>query len=152
LAIGPLPLPNTCSLINSGLSLLPLSIPLDPETISDTIRAWVSLSRLAHLLCFLDDAAVVAAIELNDTAGGIDSTPASMLDRFNESLTHVSPEFCPCQLLRVYLAAILTGGRGSIECRTSYGRLGGRDLVFPYSLVVREQSSAEQRYLYLEFH
>lgn len=139
MAISPLPLPNTYSLINSGLSLLPPSIPLDPETISNTIRAWVSLSRLAHLLCFLDDAAVVTAIKLNDTAGGINSTPASMLNYFNESLTHVSPEFCPCQLRRVYLAAILTGGRGSIKYRTSFGRFSGRDLVFPCVLVVREQ-------------
>lgn len=89
--LSPLP-KNLCSFIGSVLSLLPLSIPLHPETIDDTIRARVPLSRLAHLLCSLDDAAIVAAVELNDTAGGIDSTPASVLDRFNEPLTHVTPE------------------------------------------------------------
>ena len=81
--------------MNSSSSLLSLFIHLHPNTTNDTVRARISFSCLAHLMCFLNDAAIVAAIELHDAFSEINSMPTSMLSRLNKSLTHFYPRISP---------------------------------------------------------
>jgi hypothetical protein len=58
------------------LGLFPNSIYLHISTIRNTVRAWIPFRCLAKVLCFLDDAAIPAAIKFPDPRGRIISVPA----------------------------------------------------------------------------
>lgn len=49
------------------LGLLPNSIYLHISAIGNTVRAWIPFCCLAKVLCFLDDAAIPAAIKFPDS-------------------------------------------------------------------------------------
>lgn len=91
---------------NYPLGPLPNAIALDISTIGDTVIARVPFGRLAEVLCFLDDAAIVAAVEFSDPAGRISSMPAQILDCLNELLTHDVSIFHPYYILAILAKAI----------------------------------------------
>lgn len=66
------------------LGPLPNPIALHISTIGDTVRARVPFGRLAEVLCFLDDAAIVAAIKLPDPPRRINSMPACIGARLSQ--------------------------------------------------------------------
>lgn len=70
--------PITIKIVNpiDPLSPFPNSISLHISTIGDTVRAGISFGCLAKVLCFLDYAAIIAAIKFPDPPGRINPMPA----------------------------------------------------------------------------
>lgn len=93
---------NLYALANRVLRFLPFSIPFHPNTTGDTVGTWIPFSCFPHLCCFLNDAAVVAVVELYDASRGINPMPASVLNRLNKTLTHNWPRYLSCQLSQTF--------------------------------------------------
>lgn len=58
------------------LGFFPNSVYLHMSTIRNTVRAWITFGCLVKVLCFLDDAAIPAAIKFPDPPRRIISVPA----------------------------------------------------------------------------
>lgn len=97
------------------LGSFPRSIYLHKFAICDTIRAWVPFGCLPEVLRFLDDAAIVTAVQWHDAPGGINSMLAYVLDYLDESLAHNDSDVHPYQP-KPFCLVMSNSHEDQIEC------------------------------------